>query len=215
MRHIEFRDVSFNISDPNHEAHWDKVENGEWQPWIFPIYDRLLDKDHCYIDFGSWIGVTSLYAATKSRHCYAFEPDPVAFELLKTNTRCNREIKNITLVNVAIWIETKTVTMGSETDRLGNSDTSIMLSNENATVDVSGVKFAYFRSALFSASDPTLFDIEDCNLIKFDIEGAEFAVINDMLGFLKSKSPSIILYLHRNRIHDQKERIQKLTDSLN
>lgn len=199
MRRIEIRDVQFYVDDPTHENHWDRHENETWQPWIFPICDRLLDKDHCYIDFGAWIGGTVLYASRKARHVYAFEPDPVAFELLSGNVACNSDINNVTLINSAIWNETGMVSMRSEMGRLGDSDTSIMLGHFDGTTEVQSVRFADIRKLLFSCVDPKLLALEDCNLIKFDIEGAELAVLEDMSEFIIARKPSLILSLHPHR----------------
>ena len=197
MRSIRVSDIEFNVDDPAHEAHWDKVESGQWQDWIFPIYDRLLSKDATYIDFGAWIGATTLYAAQKCHHCFSFEPDPVAFKLLSRNVACNPCVQNITLVNAAVWVERGAVRLGTETGSMGNSDSSILLEGD---VEVNAMRFDDFRHSLWSVSDPLHFDIETCNLIKFDIEGAEFAVLEDMLSFLKEKRPSIIVSFHYNRV---------------
>lgn len=202
MRDICIRGVWFNIDDPNHEAHWDRIERGEWQPWIFSIYDRYLDEDCCCIDFGAWVGGTVLYASKKSRHCYAFEPDPVAFELLQKNVACNPEINNITLINSAIWTKTGRVMMGSETDGLGNSDTSIMLDDVAITTEVQTTRFDDFKASLFSSVDTRLLNCEDCNLIKFDIEGAEADVLEDMADYISERRPSLVLSLHSNRYRD-------------
>lgn len=212
MRKILMDNVRFCIDDPVHEGgYWNSVENKTWQPWIFPIYDWLLDKKHCYIDFGAWVGGTVLYASRKAGHCYAFEPDPVAFNALQNNVGCNPDIKNVTLFDTAIWTETGTISMSSNSGGLGNSDTSILLDNTDTTTEVKAIKFSDFMA---STEYLKPFDIKDCNLVKFDIEGAEFFVLEDMLDFFKEVQPSIILSAHHHRIDNPEKHMKKLTSML-
>ena len=55
-----------------------------WEKQTFQILDKFLEKNYSYIDIGSWIGTTALYACQLSRHCYAIEPNPISFKELKT-----------------------------------------------------------------------------------------------------------------------------------
>src|SRR6267143_3643123 len=64
---------------------WRDLQKGKWEPSTFTIFDKFLNKQHSYIDIGAWWGPTVLYGCQLARHCYAVEPDPIAFQELKNN----------------------------------------------------------------------------------------------------------------------------------
>jgi len=70
----------FYVNTSKNEWFWNQVETNLWEPDTFKIFDKFIDKEHSYIDIGAWIGPTVLYGCQISKHCYAIEPDPIAFK---------------------------------------------------------------------------------------------------------------------------------------
>jgi hypothetical protein len=107
--------------------YWQAVSNGLWEPETFNILQHYLSKDHSYIDIGAWVGPTVLFGAQLANKCYAFEPDPVAFEALQKNLSLNSGITNVYAEQAAISSATGFANMGSNGNR-GNSMSSLLWS---------------------------------------------------------------------------------------
>src|SRR5690606_6717528 len=96
-----------------YEHFWKTVHKGVWEPLTFRIFDSFLDADHSFIDIGAWVGPTALYGSTRAQHCYAIEPDPVAFKTLRQNVSLNPRLTHkITCSQVGIGAATGTMTLG-------------------------------------------------------------------------------------------------------
>jgi len=132
------------------------------------IDDIELPKDSTVLDIGGQIGVFSVYIAERAGRVFSFEPVPGNFQMLKENIRLNKLEKKIIPFNLAV------------SDKKGKE--KIFLHNEN-----SGAHSIYYKGKEFvEAKTTTLKDIflekniEKCDLIKMDIEGAEYGVLYNL-----------------------------------
>ena len=121
------------------------------------------------LDCGANIGLSSIYFKLNYPNAivHAYEPDITLFELLKKNIQDNA-FSNITLHQAAIWIE----------------DTNLSFDNkgsEGSHIDLSGKSVTTVK-ALSLASQIDQFDHID--LLKMDIEGAEFEVVQSCIAQL-------------------------------
>ena len=102
MRTIDCHGVSLHVIDDDIRF-WDRVDAGTWEPTTFQVFDREIDAQTTVLDFGAWIGPTTLYAAARARRVIAFEPDPIAANHLRSNIAINPELAaKITVIEKAV-----------------------------------------------------------------------------------------------------------------
>jgi len=170
---------------PEERKFWRKVAAGHWEPHTFRILDAFLDQSSIYVDLGAWIGPTVIFAAARCQQVYCFEPDPLAYEQLLGNLRLN-DIDNVTSFHGAVYTRNGTVQIGNPAGTFGNSETSI-ISNNSGGISTPCLTFDHAME---------LFGIGAIDLLKIDIEGAEFELLPNMKSYLGTNRPSLYLSTH-------------------
>jgi len=188
-------------------AFWDRVEQGSWEPETFRVFDRFLDQDHSCLDIGAWIGPTALYAACRARHCYAMEPDPVAFSRLRENARLNPALDaRMSLSPQCLAPARGPVRLGNKTSSTGGDSMSSLLFAESPVGwNTEGITLDCFLSDR---------SIRDCSFIKMDIEGGEFEVLPAIAEYLAAHRPSLLLSLHPRFLPDAPSRVAAVREAL-
>ena len=69
---------------------WYAQDIQTWEPNTFRTYLTYLTAATHYIDFGTWVGPTLLFAAQMVEVAVGIEADPVAFAVVSYNTKLNR-----------------------------------------------------------------------------------------------------------------------------
>lgn len=169
---------SFQVNPSNSEEFWGLIQKNHWEPDTYEVFHRCIDATTLVVDFGAWIGPTCLYSAQLSEVCLAFEPDPVAFEMLKENFVLNKSApwaKRLKIFNEAITSDGAPVTLGSNGE-LGDSMSSQILSNSKTTWTVS---YRTIPAVLneYRAPNQSVF-------LKIDVEGAEYELIPSIQSVL-------------------------------
>ncbi len=121
------------------------------------------------LDCGANIGLSSIYFKTiyPNAILHAYEPDSKLFDVLKQNIESNK-FSNVHLHQAAIWI----------------ADTELSFDNkgsEASHIDLSGTS-ANMVKALSLAN--LLSQFEHIDLLKMDIEGAEYEVVQSCVAHL-------------------------------
>jgi FkbM family methyltransferase len=188
-------------------AFWDRVEQGHWEPMTFSVFDRFLDAKHSYIDVGAWIGPTVLYGASLARHCYALEPDPVAFRKLRENVALNPSIQpRITLSEKCLTVTCDPVTLWNKTSLTGgDSRSSLLFAGSKVQWEAQGITLERFLS------DNA---IGDCSFIKMDIEGGEFDLLPAIASYLADQRPTLYLSLHPHLLTEPASKIEMVEEVL-
>lgn len=182
--------------------YWNVFNSGAWEPETFDVLNTYLSKEHSYIDIGAWVGPTVLYGSQLSKKCYAFEPDPIAFNFLSKNLKANPNITNVELFSNAISGESGKLKLGAKTGQ-GDSMSSVLWNEGSWEVDA------------FTLSDfVSRHHITDCNFIKMDIEGGEFAALPAAKNFLKLMKPTLYLSLHTPWFPNKKDFFDRINDVL-
>ncbi len=163
---------------------WDTVERDEWEPDTFTVLDRCLRPDSVYLDIGAWIGPTVLFAAQRCQTVYCLEPDPVAYERLLGNLRMNG-VDNVLPFHGALGAGNGRIQIVNE-ENFGNSETRVQAGP--------GGGVTVLAMDIFSLID--LWGIEKIDLLKMDIEGAEFDLMPSLIALLPRIKPTIHLSLH-------------------
>lgn len=180
---IKVHDKKFTVDTPHFRVpFWGGVIAGSWEPDTFKIFDQYLKPDKTYIDIGAWIGPTVLYGAQLAKHCFAFEPDPVAFSELFSNISRNPEINNITLFKNAIAPTIGPIKIGAYS-HYGDSMTGFFGQKETSIVP--GITL-----------EQVVRSIPDCNFVKMDIEGGEAMILPSAAATLRESVPTLFLSLH-------------------
>ena len=199
---IEKNGKIFFVSSESYRWFWKQLQTGEWEPNTFKIFDTFLDSNHSYIDIGAWIGPTVLYGCQMAKHCYAIEPDPVAFKQLKNNIKLNPTLlSRISLANQCIMDSNGIAYLTPKGHGGGDSESSTVFEKSSKTWQVPGITLHQF---ILDNS------INDCNFIKIDIEGGEFTVLPSMIEFLKEKKPTLHLSLHAPLVTEIEKKMKKI-----
>jgi FkbM family methyltransferase len=159
------------LDDPSDDHNLDyKVIDETWKENVYRIHEYQFKDDAVFVDIGANIGSVSLYVDNFNKFrddinkikVYAVEPEPHNLVLLEENIK-NNPTENIMVVPNAIWYESKNVSI---TNRGGNSS----IVNENATESTSVL-------AITIKDLIDLHNIKQIDVMKIDIEGAEFDLI--------------------------------------
>lgn len=148
------KDNSFNLFNANELV-------------VFYIYLKNKKKYKNVADMGANLGLHSIILNKCGYNVTSFEPDPVTFSKLKANIKLNK-IKNIKLVNKAVYTNNKTVRFTRVFDNMFSSHISAEKSSYGMKKEIM-VKTVKISEL-----------IEKFDFIKIDIEGSESKVIRSI-----------------------------------
>lgn len=139
--------------------------HGIQEIFIDDIYAIDLGKAPLILDCGANIGMSVLYL--KNNHpdatIWAFEPDATNFELLEKNIR-SFALSNVILYKEAVWIEDGEISFSGESSMSSKIDEGMPNEKRNT------VACCRLKKHMNQKID----------LLKIDIEGAEYKVLNDI-----------------------------------
>jgi FkbM family methyltransferase len=163
---FKLRDYEDDPSD-SHDLDY-KVINETWIENVYRIHQSHFSGDKVFVDIGANIGSVSLYVDSFNQSLeekikvYAVEPEPNNIMLLNYNI-LNNPTENITVVTNAIWHKKDTLAISNKG---GNS--SIIYEKDEDFVYVKTITL----KELFNK-----YKIKEVDVMKIDIEGAEFDLI--------------------------------------
>lgn len=180
---------------------WLGLNAGTWEPFTFKIFLKHLKKDRSYVDIGCWIGPTVLFGCQLAKHCYAVEPDPKAFIMLNENLALNN-FQNVSAYEMAIADHNGKLKIGVF-GTFGDSCTSFISGSGAIPVPCLTMEEFFIRN-----------NIDDCNFIKIDTEGAEFLILPPAMNFLKSFKPTVQIALHSPHFSNKEQYFSALAGAL-
>lgn len=136
---------------------------------------QLLDKNDVVIDLGAHVGNASIEFSHCARQVFSFEPNPHVFAELKAQTK---NYPNITIFNKAVSDQTGTAKLYFETPKPGRF-------YEGATImqGKSNVGYGKYHDVdTISIADVLDLIGETVAVVKMDIEGAEYLVLDAMIA---------------------------------
>lgn len=130
------------------------------------IYDFYFKdkKDLVVVDAGANVGMFSVHCSPSSKIIYSIEPTPSHFNLLKKITK---KFKNIIPINCALWNKDENLTFYN----IPSNTTS------NTIVNYGGQPMTVTGKTLQTIIKEN--NIPHIDLLKMDIEGSEFEILND------------------------------------
>ncbi len=187
---ITKRGRSFKVCDTPNRSFWGKVQACEWEETTFDIIDRYVDSRVIYVDVGTWIGPTVLYAAQAADQTFAFEPDPIAHLEMGANLLLNKDAdwaKRVTLSQLAIAPYSGTLAFGNRANG-GDSTSSVLFAQHKTSWRVEATTLdQVFQRAGFSGRNIFL---------KIDIEGGEFDLVPTLRDLLVKENVVLFLSIH-------------------
>jgi FkbM family methyltransferase len=152
---------------------------------FFPaLPDLIMRPNGVVIDIGAHIGTFSMLIATAFSHVkvHAFEPNRESYELLEKNITHNK-LLNVKAYRQAVTARVGAVELYHDQSNWGHS-TSFDFGGRSETVD--GISL----SSVFQQQN-----IQYCDLIKFNCEGAEFEILlSTSESLLENIGMMLILY---------------------
>ncbi len=144
---------------------------------------RELKPNSIFYDIGANSGYYSLVASRRCSAVYAFEPMPRNIQRFKENIRLNRR-HNVTLLELAI------ANCSSTTQFRYGSNT------ENGRLDRNGE-----ITVIAATLDELVPSIPYPDIVKIDIEGAEFQALCGATSILEKARPIFFLATHGQEVH--------------
>jgi FkbM family methyltransferase len=174
---------------------------------LIPILKRV-DESSLIIDCGANKGDISALFLNKNATVIAFEPDPLAFDLLQKRFEGN---DNIECINKAVHDEASKAKLYFHEDRQQNDDSAYTVSSSliqdkinidaDNSIEIETVDLDCFISKLNRPVD----------LLKLDVEGAEICILNKLIRNKTYKKIGLILVeTHENKIPRFTEKVEDL-----
>lgn len=143
------------------------------------------------IDVGAGVGDYTLYAAQvqPDSQVFAFEPYPQSFSLMQENLRLNRA-SNVQSFDKAIGAASGELVLdlaGGEPLQFQSVSKQAVAMEKSLSVD-----------ALSLADAFAMLEVESCDLLKLDCEGAEYAILFDTPRPVLSQVQRIVMEYHDN-----------------
>ena len=158
---------------------------------VLKLLPKLLKKCDIFVDVGASLGTYTKEATDhlKNRQIYSIEADPLRFDGLKKKVeqlQKNNNNNEIIAIHGAVGDSNESLTFFTDSTNTSGSLTTIegRVSSENF-VSVQGYKI------------DTLIDVKDkAILVKIDVEGAEYSVVEGMSELLKRNKVELLIELH-------------------
>lgn len=155
--------------------------------WLIEEYSKSgfdINKNDIVIDVGAHIGLFTLYA---SQFCtdgkiYSFEPMKENYELLSENIKSNN-LKQVEIFNLAVSNSNQEINLYINDDESGHS----MFSESNHSTTVNSISLQKFFDEK---------NIERCNFLKLDCEGAEYEIIKHLPTSYLQKIDKMVIEYH-------------------
>lgn len=178
--------VSYNASLEDADF-WEQVSEGTWEPATFSAIGSHISSETVFLDFGTWIGPITLFAATKAKSVLSFEPDPEALRRLEINIALNPELApKIKVVSKAIWPVASQLEMRAGCEP-GDSMSSLVHASGDKTWKVDTITPGEV-AAMLPAGAPVF--------IKIDVEGAEYDIVPALGPLLNRKNVAVLISFH-------------------
>jgi FkbM family methyltransferase len=170
---------------------WKSFESGNYEPDTLKFLETRVNSETVFLDIGAANGALTLLGAALGATVRAYEPHLQIFTVLKRNIELNsNECSKVEIYNCGISNEEKWLEFGKESDRSVFSE--IVTGNESGSSSQK-IRILSLSNELRVASSQ-----KKKVIIKMDIEGAEWKIINDkaMLQSMKDAKVTMLLALH-------------------
>ena len=162
------------------------LETGSWDHNVASTLEQRWDRDDVFLDIGANIGFFTLLALRQGlKHVVAFEPLPALADLLVANASSNCfPVQHLTVARVALGSITGCVSYRpGPVENSGEGQIDLDDSNPSLVVPITTID-AYL------AANP----LHKPTVMKLDVEGLEFDVLQGASGLFKNSPPHTIVF---------------------
>lgn len=160
-----------------------------------------LEQKSIFYDVGGYNGYHTIIGSIAEK-VHVFEPDPENLEKLKLNIELNPE-QRIKTVERPIWSSEEEIKLETGLERTSK------VNKEKGKISKKGVKIDNYAQETGEIPD----------LIKIDVEGAEYHVLQGGKETLEKHRPKLIIEVHKgeriNRLGGSLQKIEELLTDLN
>ena len=161
---------------------------GTWEPEVISAVTAAVKPGMTVIDIGAHIGYyTMLFAkyAGPSGRIFSFEPLPGNFALLQRNIHLNH-LQNVHPLNLAVYSRTEGITITVPDDQPNPGSGSMYQGKGVRDYHVDATSLDDFCEKYSLSPD----------ILKIDVEGAEYDVLIGAIRTIKSCQPKLLIELH-------------------
>jgi FkbM family methyltransferase len=141
---------------------------------------KNLGSEYTVVDVGANIGTVAWQFAKNSKEIYCFEPVPQLYNIIKESAAYNK-VNKLKVVNKAVGNVLGVVNMV-------NNDNSHILKDNGSVLDSISVEV--------TTLDKDLIEVPKVDLIKIDVEGFEWHVLQGAMSLIRKNRPIFILEIH-------------------
>jgi len=166
---------------------WKQWEAENWENDTLEVLDRFVRPGSTFVDLGACIGAHSMGCAERGADVVAVEPDRVAFEFLSRHVERNVPGK-VRCVHGALADYNGTCELSSHPQGWATAMSSVIRYEASEATETVP---CFTLERLFEN-----YSIEDCCLVKMDIEGMEALVLETVAPFLAERGIPLHLSTH-------------------
>ncbi len=152
------------------------------------------------LDIGANIGNHSIFFSNFFKKVYAFEPNPITYEILKINSKYSCERKNIETYNYGMSDKSEKGYLRANLSNIGGSN---IISNEEHSRDNKNV----YSIDLVCADELEYLKNIKIGLIKIDVEGHELKTLYGSKSLIKKNKPIIFFEQLKNEINNNSSKV--------
>jgi len=181
----------FFITLNSHSAHAPSrtTRNGKiWEKKIYDKYKNILEPNDIAIDVGGYIGSHTLPMSKFCNKVYVFEPNTELHKVIEQNIELNK-IDNITLFDIA----------------LGNNKDVDFYERTDGTSRIAEKSIRGEKKQITTKSLDSLLKLDSLKLIKIDVEGHEYEVLEGAKKTIAKHRPYILIETFKSRRTKLKE----------
>jgi FkbM family methyltransferase len=161
---------------------------GAWEPEVTRTLTSTVKQGMTVIDIGAHIGYYTLLLAKcvgPSGRVFSFEPHPGNFDLLRENVQLNKLVQ-VQVLNQAVFSRAGEITISIPDEQPNSGNGSVCLDTGVQQFRVSAVSLDAFCKEFMVRPD----------ILKMDVEGAEYEVLKGAQGVLAQFRPKLLIELH-------------------
>lgn len=168
------------------------VTHGQFEPETVTLFDRLLKSGMTFMDVGAHVGQYTLLASTRvglSGQVHSFEPDTETFACLKKNVVLNG-FNNVQVNRKALGKENGTVEFYlSSLETMGSNSLKKPPHYSGRTIQIEVQRLSDYMEEN---------GIQSLDVVKIDVEGAEYEMIDSSRDVFSRYKPAIIIEFNRS-----------------
>jgi FkbM family methyltransferase len=182
VKYDDFSIDYYSLDSHAHHAPTKITRNGKiWEKKLYNFYKDFLKPHHTVYDIGTYIGTHAIPMSKYCKFVMAFEPSLELYDVLQKNIALNN-IKNILAVNRAVG-------RGETKDFYERNDGTSRIADKEIKGEkksVSTVCLDHLKGLCITATDRV-------DLMKIDVEGHEFEVLEGAKIMINKYRPTILI----------------------